>query len=228
MSTNRGSMLNSLPGDAMLIRICLAAGLLLGTATLHAQYYVNDVAGWGGGATVASSYARGYADVVRAAGDYELNNSVAAGNYADARSKEIDNNVKGTQAYFQMRQINREGTQALEGRPMTQEDSYRIAKARAPKRTRSTQLDQVTGKINWPIILRAPPYQSDLDQLDKLFAQRAAEGGFNGDQYAEVQKLHDNLVAALTANAKNYKDFDLIAAKNIIDSLVFEARFPAG
>jgi hypothetical protein len=212
----------------MLIKIFLTAGLVLTTTTLYAQYSVNDVAGWGGGATVASSYAAGYADVVRAAGDFELNNSVAAGNYADARSKEIDNDVKGTQAYFQMREINRAGTQALEGRPLTREESYRIAKARAPKRTLSTQLDPVSGTINWPIILRAAPYQADLDKLDKLFAQRSVEGTLNGDQYAEVQKLHDDLVAILTANAKNYKDFDLIAAKNILDSLAFEARFPAG
>ena len=212
----------------MLIKTCLTAGLVLTTTSLFAQYYVNDVAGWGGGATAASSYAAGYADVVRAAGDYELNNSVAAGHYAEARSKEIDNDVKSTQAYFQMRQINRAGTQALEGRPLTQEESYRIAKARAPKRTLSNQLDPVTGKINWPIILRAAPYQSDLEQLDKMFAQRSVEGTLNGDQYAEVQKLHDDLVAILTANAKNYKDFNLIAAKNILDSLAFEARFPAG
>jgi hypothetical protein len=212
----------------MLTKICLAIGLVLTATTVHAQYYVNDVAGWGGGSTVASSYAAGYADVVRAAGDYELNNSVAAGNYADARSKEIDNNLKATQTYFQMRDVNKAWTQAHEGRPLTQEESYRIAKARAPKRTLSTQLDPVTGRINWPIILRAAPYQAALDELDKLFAQRATEGTLTGEQYAVVQKLHDDLVATLTSYAKNYKDFDLIAAKNILDSLAYEARFPAG
>ncbi len=32
----------------------------------------------------------------------------------------------------------------------------------------------------------------------------------------------------MTANAKKYSDMDIIAAKNLIDSLVYEARFPAG
>ena len=90
----------------MLIKTCLPVVLILTASTLHAQYYANGWGGWGGSSTVAGSYAHGYADVVRSAGEAELNDSIAAGNYADSRSKEIDNRLKATQTYFQMRDIN--------------------------------------------------------------------------------------------------------------------------
>ncbi len=174
--------------------------------------------------TAARTYAGGYARVLRAEGDKEVDDSIAANNYADAQSKEIDNRLQAEQTYFQMRDLNKEWTTANEGRPLTAEETEQIAQARAPKRTDSSELD-AAGKINWPIILRDTPYQADIDQINALFADRAVEGSLNGSQYTQIQKLHDDLVATLTANAKTYKDFDLIAAKNLIDSLAYEARF---
>jgi hypothetical protein len=212
----------------MLIKTCLPVVLVFTASTVHAQYWANGWGGWGGSSTIAGDYARGYADEVRAAGEAELNDSIAAGHYANARSKEIDNRLKATQTYFQMRDINKKWTEANKTPPLTQEEAYRWAKALSPKRAGSTQLDPVTGKIAWPIILRDAPYQSAIDQLDAIFAARATQGTLNGDQYAEVQKLHDEIVATMTQNAKNYKDYDIIAAKNLIDSLAFEARFPSG
>jgi hypothetical protein len=213
----------------MTIKTCLPVVLILTAGTAFGQYYVNG--GWGGysgGGTVAGSYAHGYADVVRAAGEAELNDSIAAGNYADARSKDIDNKLKAEQTYFQMRDINKQWTEANKTPALTQEEAYRWAKALAPKRATSSQIDPVTGKILWPIILTSTAYQQPRDQLDSLFAARATQGTLNGDQFAEVQQAHDQILATVTANAKKYSDRDIIAAKNLIDSLVYEARFPAG
>lgn len=210
----------------MRIKVCLTIVLFLTASTLRAQYWVN---GYNSGpSTAAQSYAAGYADVVRAAGEAEVNDSIAAGNYADARSKEIDNRLKATQTYFQMKDINKKWTEANKIPPMTQEESYRWAKALSPKRTTSTQVDPVTGRIMWPIILRDTPYEDATKQFDALFAARATQGALNGGQYAEVQKLHDEIIATMTKNAKNYKDIDIIAAKNLLDSLAYEARYPAG
>jgi hypothetical protein len=213
----------------MIIKTCLPVVLILTAGTVFGQYYVNG--GWGGysgGGTVAGSYAHGYADVVRAAGEAELNDSIAAGNYADARSKEIDNRLKAEQTYFQMRDLNKKWTEANKTPPLTQEEAYRWAKALAPKRPTSGQLDPVTGKILWPIILRSAVYKDPVDQIDSLFAVRTTQGSLDGDQFALVQKAHDDIMATMTANAKKYSDMDIIAAKNLIDSLVYEARFPAG
>jgi hypothetical protein len=218
----------------MTIKTCLPVVLILTVLTLtggtvFGQYYVNGGwGGWGGGGTVAGSYAHGYADVVRAAGEAELNDSIAAGNYADARTKEIDNRLKATQTYFQMRDLNKQWTEANKTPALTQEEAYRWAKALAPKRATSSQLDPVTGKILWPIILRSVAYKQPVDLIDALFAARATQGTLDSDQFAQVQQAHDEILATMTANAKKYKDMDIIAAKNLIDSLVYEARFPAG
>ncbi len=210
----------------MLRKATLTIALVLTASTAWGQYWVN---GYNSGpSTAAQSYATGYADVVRAAGEAEVNDSIAAGNYADARSKEIDNRLKATQTYFQMKDINKKWQEANKIPPLTQEEAYRWAKAMSPKRTTSTQLDPVTGKIIWPIILRDTPYKDATDQLDAIFSARVTQGALNGSQYAQVQKLHDDILSTMTANAKNYKDVDIIAAKNLIDSLQYEARFPAG
>jgi hypothetical protein len=217
----------SLLVNPMKIKFWLPVLLILTTSALHGQYYVNG--GWGGGAsTVGGSYAHGYADVVRSQGEAQLNDSIAAGNYADARSKEIDNRLKAEQTYFQMRDINKRWTEANKLPPLTQEEAYRWAKELAPTRPNTSQLDPVTGKVMWPILLRDTPYQESCDQLDKLFAARATQGTFNYDQYAQVQQAHDDIVAAMTKNAARYKSSDIATAKNFIDGLNYEARFPAG
>src|SRR5947209_12006414 len=103
----------------MLCKATLTIAIVLTASTLKAQYWVN---GYGSGpSTAAQSYAAGYADVVRAAGEAEVNDSIAAGNYADARSKEIDNRLKGTQTYFQMKDINKKWQEANKIPPLTQE-----------------------------------------------------------------------------------------------------------
>jgi hypothetical protein len=215
--------------NLMTIKACLPVVLILTAGAVFGQ---DNWGGWGwgtpGGGTVEGSWAHGYADVVRAAGEAELNNSIAAGNYADARSKEIDNRLKATQTYFQMRDINKQWTEANKTPALTQEEAYRWAKALSPKRATSSQVDPVTGKILWPIILTSAAYNQPRNLLDSLFVSRATQGALNGDQFAQVQQAHDAILATMTANAKKYSDMDIIAAKNLIDSLVYEARFPAG
>ena len=77
---------------------------------------------------------RGFADIVRSAGAANLMNSEAAKKYEDARRKNIDNRVYGTEKYFQMRQINRAARAAERGRQPTMEDLIRYASQRAPDR----------------------------------------------------------------------------------------------
>ena len=57
--------------------------------------------------TVAESYARGHADVVRARAQYNLLSSQAMLNLAEARRREVENRLMRTEAYFQMREINK-------------------------------------------------------------------------------------------------------------------------
>ena len=58
------------------------------------------------GSTAAESYQRGFADS-RSAGQANLMDSMAAQNYEQARAMDIENRLKWTESYYQMRQANR-------------------------------------------------------------------------------------------------------------------------
>ena len=51
---------------------------------------------------------RGYADIVRSQGMANLMNSEAAKKYEEARREYLDNRLKATQTYFEMRRVNQE------------------------------------------------------------------------------------------------------------------------
>src|SRR6266496_1264631 len=70
--------------------------------------YYNPYGVYGGGhaSTAAEGYANGVGNVMQSAGMYNLQTSEAAINAEQARSMNIDNNLKGTQTYFEMRKIN--------------------------------------------------------------------------------------------------------------------------
>ena len=105
--------------------------------------------GWGrmGGyaSTAGQAADYGMAQVIRSQGYANLQNSEAAKNYEDARSKYLDNRLKGTKTYFEMRRYNKEYRQAEEGPRPTSEQLFRLAKDATPKALTPTELDPVTG-----------------------------------------------------------------------------------
>ncbi|HZZ29087.1 MAG TPA: hypothetical protein VFE46_13900 [Pirellulales bacterium] len=198
----------------------------------HGQYpystYPYPYYNGGGASTVGQSYAMGMADLVRAAGDRNLNNSQASINYEQADSMDLDNQMKGEQTYFEMRKMNRSYRKAEESPGLTSEDSWRYAQMFSPKRLTSTQLDPVTGKIYWPMFFQDPRYTKYCDELNNLFVQReASHGGIGYQSYLEIQKITDTLKAELQKNINLYQPNDYISMKNFVESLAYEAKLPA-
>ncbi len=91
--------------------VCTCVAVLVYGAVVQGQ-------SWSGGgapypvyyhsSTAAEGAARGMADVIRSAGDYNLRTSEAARNVEEARSRNLDNRLKSTQTFFEMRRVNRE------------------------------------------------------------------------------------------------------------------------
>jgi hypothetical protein len=189
--------------------------------------------GYGGGngaSTVGQSYAMGMADLVQAAGQAQLSNSEAAKNYEQAQSMDLDNQMKGTKTYFEMRKANTAYRKAEDSRfkGLTTEDSWRVAQMNMPKRLRSTELDPVTGKIYWPMLFQDPKYQSYRQQIDQLFVQReSAHGSLGYDNYMAIQKATNDLLAELNKNIANYQPGDFLRMKSFLESLAFESTVPA-
>ena len=192
---------------------------------------MGGMGGMGGGyaSTAGQAAAYGLSDVIRSEGYANLQNSEAAKNWEDAKTKEIDNRQKWTNTYFDMRRTNKEARQSENGPAVTHDQAIRFAKAAAPPRLTSAQLDPVTGHIEYPLLLTQADYDAYRTDLDKLFADRASSGG--SLQFEEFQKIRGTVskfIDALKTNVSRYPAGDYGHARTFLDSLANEPRFPAG
>lgn len=214
------------------MRTQLAAVLIaLGAAGAQAQVYTPGGVGvapaFGGGwyqgyhsSTAEEGIQRGYADIVRSQGMANLLNSQAAKEYELARREYLDNRLKATQTYFEMRRINAEARKAERSSPLSHEQYVRIARQMAPRPLTTTQLDPLTGAIGWPGPLRKAEYEPLRQRLDRLFQERAT--GYV--VYGEIQKTSDEFLAQLKADLEKFAPSDYIAAKSFLESLAYAAR----
>ena len=112
---------------------------------------------------------------------------------------------------------------------MTHEQMIRMAKMGLPPRLGSTQLDPVTGHIEYPLALTAKQFAPYRNELDKLFADRASSGGsMQYEQYQQIQQTVSKFIDVLKENVNNYSAGDYGRARTFLDSIANEARFPAG
>jgi len=209
----------------------LLAGLCVGLA-------VPAVAQWGGGwgynrggyaSTAGQAAAYGMSEVLRAQGYQNLQNSEAAKNWEEAKTLEMQNRLRWTETYFEMRRVNRDARAAERGPPVTQEQAIRWAKMAAPPRLNTSDLDPVTGHINYPILLTQDIYTPYRTRLDELFSERAASGGsLRYEQFQDIQKTVADFIEALRKRVNEYAAGDYGVARTFLDRLAHEARMPAG
>jgi len=191
---------------------------------------------WGGfgynrggyASTAGQAAAYGMSEMMRAQGYENLQNSEAAKNWQEAKTLDIQNKMRWTETYFEMRKTNRDARAAEAGPPVTQEQAIRMAKMSAPPRLGSTQLDPVTGHIEYPLVLQDDIFAPYRQELDALFAKRAATGG--SIQYAEFQAIQGTVsrfVDALKEHVDKYPAGDYGRARTFLNSLAHEATLPA-
>ncbi len=208
------------------LRTVLLASALGSMALLaSAQVYVSE--GYSS-STAAEGAAQGLASVVSAAGSYNLQTSEAAKNYQQARSAELDNNLKTTQTYFDMRKVNRDARAAEAGPKLTFDDYSRMAKAGSPTRLTASQLDPVTGKINWPIILHDKRFWDDIRALNGLFQKRVTSGQLDYTEYNEIRDHTNSLLDILKQGINDFEANDYIPARRFVLNLAYESKFPPG
>ena len=193
---------------------------------------------WGGGygfnrggyaSTAGQAAAYGMSEMMRAQGYQNLENSQAAKNWQEAKTLEMQNRMRWTETYFEMRKTNREARAAEEGPPVTHEQAIRMAKMGLPPRLGSTQLDPVTGHIEYPMVLTSSQFAPYREALDKLFAERASSGGsMQYEQYQQIQRTVSKFIDVLKENVNEYSAGDYGRARTFLDSIANEARFPAG
>ena len=191
--------------------------------------YVNfGYGGYAGGGTVGGSYLHGMGDVIRSQGQANLDNSAAAINYSAARSQEIDNYKKYTNAYFEARAANRAYREKERGPRPTMEDLVRYAQMGKPDRLSPGDMDVVTGELNWPIVLQSDELADDRAAVEEAFRHRSASGVMGMQEVMKVRQLTDTMLAKLKDNVREIPPNEYIAGKRFLESLAYEATHPTG
>ncbi|MFM7108381.1 MAG: hypothetical protein ACKOZU_07250, partial [Planctomycetaceae bacterium] len=106
-------------------RIALAAVAVLAPAAAFAQWGGYGFNRGGYASTAGQGAAYGMAEMMRAQGTENLLNSQAAKNWEEAKTLEIQNRMRWTETYFEMRKTNREARAAEDGPPVNQEQAIR-------------------------------------------------------------------------------------------------------
>jgi len=157
----------------------LALGLLaLGATALTGQVIYNSAS------TAAEGAANGMSNIIASQGQRNLNNSQAAINLTQARSSQIDNQVKSVNAFWEKKDI----YDARVQQEMAKTDQRRNLYLQNHGFTGLTpeEFDRTTGAITWPKVLEQSQYNQYRLMLDKLFKQRAYAGALTGDEYMEA------------------------------------------
>jgi hypothetical protein len=183
----------------------------------QAQYYTEP---YNYSSTLEEGIQRGYADVVRAYGMANLLNSQAMGQVEQARKQYIENQVKATQAYFELRRYMAEARHAERPMPLSLEQYVRLARDSAPAPLTATQLDPLTGVINWPKPLMLPEFTGFRQRIDQLFQQRAS--GYI--VFLPAQKAIQEFIDVLNSQANVFDAKDFVASRRFLDSLLIAAK----
>ncbi|MDG2384226.1 MAG: hypothetical protein P8N76_21325 [Pirellulaceae bacterium] len=214
--------------------------LLAAAMLIMAVFAVSDACGqaypyYGGGggvyggyaprsSTVGESYLRGSADLVRSAGERNLLDSQAAQGYAQARSMELDNRLKYADTYFARRRVNQEYRDENRKPAPTEEQIFRMAKAAEPKRLAPSQVDPVTGKINWPPLLMTDQFAAEREIIDPLFTRMIKDGHLDYNDALKVRKACGDMRQRLIAIIRSVPGADQRQANTFVNQLEYEVR----
>jgi len=144
------------------------------------------------------------------------------------RSLSLDNNLKVAKTFYEKRKLH-EGYRGLSTRKRpTQEDVIRYSKVSVPQRPASFQVEQARGRIYWPEVLLDEEFSDCRIQLDSLFVQRKAGLSISGSSVSQqVQTVAKQMGKQLRSKIRQMTPADYLAARKFLESLAYEARFPA-
>lgn len=213
--------------------------ILTGAGLVHAQSatFVRSgfqPFGWGGygyrgygyhSSTAGEGYQRGAAVVIQAAGEYNLNTSQAAINYAQAYRMSLENSVAYAETYFAKRRINESYRESKEGPPPSQETLAERAHQGVPDRLTAEQFEPAFGTVFWPAAFDDRRFSDTRNQLDRLMADRDAWAGVGSAHYRDVIALTDAMRNRLREKIFEMSPAEYVQAFNFLDSVAYEARF---
>jgi hypothetical protein len=162
----------------------------------------------------------------RPAGVGEFSAGRQAINFETARSMSLDNRLKATETFFEMRRINRAARAQEAGPRPTLEQVVRMARIHAPRPLDDMEFDPLTGAIFWPLALRERLYDPKKTEVEKTFRERA--GGLSVD-YPKYERLKGTILALkdlLKSRVDRYASHAYGKAQSFLDSLLYDYEKP--
>ena len=139
--------------------------------------------------------------------------------------RNIDNHLNYTKTYFEMKRYNKEYREANRAPRPTSEQLFRLAKEAAPKQLDASELDPVTGKIDWPLILQDESFDSYRGSIDDLYAQRAeSHGKLTFDQIKEAESNLKDMQVVLKRQIEDMPPQTFTKANAFLKRMVHQCR----
>jgi hypothetical protein len=166
---------------------------------------------------------QGMSQVISAAGQYNLNTSAAAINMTQAQSNAMHNQVQAVDTFWETRNIGRAQRAAERGPNLTPEQIARIARDGVPRALTPSQMDPVSGRLNWPDALQDPTFDPQRDQLDQIFTKWAKYGSLNYVEQKQVRETVDTMFDGLKAQIRQIPPQLYAFSRSFLQSLVYAA-----
>ena len=179
--------------------------------------------GGGVGSTAQGSAMTGMANAISAKGSYNLSTSAAAINMTQAQKQEIENHQQYTDTYFDMRATNKAARAAEEGPRVTAEQVARMAHETAPKPLSPGEMNDVTGKLNWPEALQMDTFAADRKKLEELFVSSSQIGSMNYADQSKARVIINDMNKLLKAQVKSIPGPVYVTCKKFLEGLMFTA-----
>lgn len=176
--------------------LCAAVLFVLCATAANAQVIYNT------SSTAEEGAQRGLGSIISAQGQKNLSNSQAAINLTDARSNQIDNQVKSVNAYWEKKGIYQEHVEAENQQIEAARERY-IAR-RGSLDLSTEEFDRTTGQVVWPKILEQSVYDPYRTKLDTAFHDRSYTGALSGDQYMAATTAYNDWRGAILKQKDEY------------------------
>lgn len=212
-----------------LAALALAAGLTgISTAQSDGPAIAAPMMNWefvDRSSTFAEGVQRGYASVLRGAGELAYMDSLAAINYQEAFRKALDNRVAYTKAAMEIKAMRAEYRERYAPRPFVGEARKRAIEYYLPKKLTATQFNADTSEIVWPHILRQAEYAPICNEINQVFKARTFDNSGDGSPtQLTIDKLTKSLAALLRENINSMSAEQYIYASEFIRSLNLEGK----
>ena len=173
--------------------------------------------------TAAESYARGYAELVRAQAEYNVLTSQARLTMAKARELEMQNRVAQTETYFRLCEMNRDyrhpDTATETPRPSIADRGPAVDDA---ARTAEGNV-QGGGHLVWPEALRDDMFQTYRSAVERVLAQSAYGNAMPKSGRSKITRASRAMTSRLRDRIHEYSAEDYREAQSFLAALCFQA-----